>query len=78
MYAIRSYYDFTIPYNITGMGLVANKEKLPGKARLEDFNDPSVTIAVRSGTSAAKAAEKMLPRAKLLLFAEEPQAVQEA
>jgi len=69
--------NFTIPYNHTGMGLVANLKTLPGKTALADFNDPSVSVAVRSGTTAAKAAEKMLPKARLLLFSEEPQAVQE-
>lgn len=69
--------NFTVPYNYTGMSIVANRAKLPGKASLADFNDPSVTIAARSGTTAAKVAEKLLPKAKLLLFSEEPQAVQE-
>ncbi|EPR44793.1 ABC-type transporter, periplasmic subunit family 3 [Desulfovibrio sp. X2] len=69
--------NFTIPYNYTGMSIVANKEKLPGKSKLTDFDSPDVTIAARAGTTAAKAVEKILPRAKLLLFAEEPQAVQE-
>lgn len=69
--------NFTIPYDVSGMSIVANTERLPGKTRIEDFDDPSVTVAARAGTTAAKAAEKFLPKAKLLLFNDEPQAVQE-
>jgi polar amino acid transport system substrate-binding protein len=69
--------NFTIPYNWTGMSIVANRSRATGKNSLEAFNDPDVVISARLGTTAAKAAKKHMPKATLRLFEEETQAIQE-
>ncbi|MBU1003597.1 MAG: transporter substrate-binding domain-containing protein [Proteobacteria bacterium] len=68
---------FSLPYYYSGQSLVANKKLAEGFKSLEDFNKPEVTIAVRTGTTAQKAAERFLPKAQLKLFDKEPQAVQD-
>jgi polar amino acid transport system substrate-binding protein len=69
--------NFSIPYDYTGMSILAHKELAAGFDSLEDFNRPDVSIAARIGTTAAEAAKKYMPRAKLRLFDDESQAVQE-
>jgi polar amino acid transport system substrate-binding protein len=69
--------NFSIPYDYTGMSLLAHKELAAGFDSLEDFNRPDVSIAARIGTTAAEAVKKFMPRAKLRLFDDESQAVQE-
>lgn len=69
--------NFTIPYDYSGMSMVAHKRKAKGFSTLEDFNKSNVTLAARIGTSAVSAAKKHLPKAKLRLFDDESQAVQE-
>jgi polar amino acid transport system substrate-binding protein len=69
--------NFTQPYEYSGMSIVAHKKVAAGFDSLEDFNKPEVQIAVKLGTTAAGAAKKFLPKAKLRLFDTEPQAYQE-
>lgn len=69
--------NFSQPYDYSGMGIVAHKKVAAGFASLEDFNKPEVQIAVKLGTTAASAAKKFLPKAKLRMFDTEPQAYQE-
>jgi polar amino acid transport system substrate-binding protein len=69
--------NFSIPYDYTGMSVVASKKLAKGFKSLSDFNKPGVTIAARIGTTAAAAAKKYIPKAKLKLFDDESQAVQE-
>jgi polar amino acid transport system substrate-binding protein len=69
--------NFSIPYNYSGMSLLAHKERAAGFNTLEAFNRPDVVIAARIGTTAAAATKKHLPRAQLRLFDDEAQAVQE-
>ncbi|HOA44796.1 MAG TPA: transporter substrate-binding domain-containing protein [Deltaproteobacteria bacterium] len=69
--------NFSMPYDYTGMSLVASKKLARGYKSLNDFNKPVVTIAARTGTTAAAAAKKHMPRARLRLFDDESQAVQE-
>lgn len=69
--------NFSIPYNYSGMSLLAHRERAAGFDTLEAFNRPDVAIAARIGTTAAAAAKKHMPRAKLRLFDDEAQAVQE-
>ncbi|MCX5839662.1 MAG: transporter substrate-binding domain-containing protein [Deltaproteobacteria bacterium] len=69
--------NFSIPYDHTGMSLVAHKKLAAGFKRLDDFNSPNVVIAVRTGTTAAAAARQWIPKAKLRLFDDESQAIQE-
>jgi polar amino acid transport system substrate-binding protein len=69
--------NFTQPYDYSGMGIVAHKKVAAGFTSLADFNKPEVEIAVKLGTTAAAAAKKFLPKAKLRMFDTEPQAYQE-
>lgn len=69
--------NFSIPYDYTGMSMVASRRVAKGYKSLDDFNKPVVTIAARTGTTAAAAAKKYMPRARLRLFDDESQAVQE-
>lgn len=69
--------NFSIPYDHTGMSLVAHKKAAAGFKTLDDFNRPGVSIAARTGTTAAAAAKQWMPKATLRLFDDESQAVQE-
>jgi polar amino acid transport system substrate-binding protein len=69
--------NFSIPYDNTGMSIVASKKLAKGFKSLSDFNKPGVTIAARIGTTAAAAAKKYIPKANLKLFDDESKAVQE-
>lgn len=69
--------NFTIPYEYSGMSIVASKKMASGMTKLSDFNKPEVTISVRQGTTAHLAAKNFLPNATLKVFAEEPQTIQE-
>jgi len=68
--------NFTRPYYYSSQGLLANRTLSRGM-KLADFNDPSVSLAARLGSTAALAAKKRFPRARLRLFDDEPAAVQE-
>jgi polar amino acid transport system substrate-binding protein len=69
--------NFSIPYDYSGMAIVAHKEKAAGFASLEDFNKSDVEIACKLGTTAVTAVKKYIPKAKLRLFDDEAQAYQE-
>lgn len=69
--------NFSIPYDYTGMSLVASKSLAPGLSSLEEFNKPDFVITARLGTTAAEAAKKFMPEAEHRLFDSEPLAVQE-
>lgn len=69
--------NFTIPYDYSGMSMVAHKVKARGFSSLNDFNKKSVTLAARMGTTAEQAAKKYMPQAKLKLFENESQALAE-
>jgi polar amino acid transport system substrate-binding protein len=69
--------NFTIPYEYSGMSLVAHKVKAKGFSKLSDFNNKDIYIAVRMGTTAEQAARKHIPKATLKLFENESQALQE-
>ncbi len=69
--------NFTIPYDYSGMSMVASKKKATGFSSLEDFNKPEVELAIKMGTTAVMAAKKYIPKAKLRLFEDEAQAYQE-
>lgn len=68
--------NFTRPYYYSSQGLLANIKMTRGFT-LKDFNRPGVTLAARLGSTAALAAKKNFPLAKLRLFDDEPSAVQE-
>ena len=70
--------NFTIPYDYTGMSMVASQTLAKGFDTLEDFNKSDVIIAARLGSTAVTAAKKYLPKAQLRMFDDEAQAYQEA
>ncbi|MFC1504945.1 transporter substrate-binding domain-containing protein [Thermodesulfobacteriota bacterium] len=69
--------NFSMPYDFTGMSMVAHKEVAAGFNDLEAFNRPEVVIAARLGSTAVTAAKQYLPQAQLRLFDDETQAYQE-
>lgn len=69
--------NFTVPYDQSGMSMVAHKQLAAGFKSLEDFNRPDVIIAVRLGSTAESAAKKFMPQAQLRQFDDEAQAYQE-
>ncbi|MDZ7579678.1 MAG: transporter substrate-binding domain-containing protein [Deltaproteobacteria bacterium] len=69
--------NFTIPYDYSGMSMVAHRKKAAGWSSTEDFNKPEVELAIKIGTTAVAAAKKFMPQAKLRLFEDEAQAYQE-
>ena len=69
--------NFSIPYEYSGMSIVASKKLAGDRTMLREFNTPDTTIAVRLGTTAAEAAKNFLPNAKKLYFDEESQTIQE-
>jgi len=69
--------NFSIPYDYSGMSMVAHKKNAAGFNSLEDFNRPDVTLSVRLGATPVQAAKKFMPKAKLRQFDDESQALQE-
>lgn len=69
--------NFTLPYDHSGMSIVAHKEKAAGFSNLEAFNKPDVEVAAKLGTTAAAAAKKHLPNATIRLYDDEAQTYQE-
>ncbi|MDD3310887.1 transporter substrate-binding domain-containing protein [Pseudodesulfovibrio sp.] len=69
--------NFSIPYEFSGMSIVADNTIAGGRTRLSDFDNPDTTIAVRLGTTAAEATKNFLPNAKKLFFDDESQTIQE-
>ena len=69
--------NFTIPYDYSGMSLVAHKEKATGFDTLEKFNHPDVVLVARLGATSVEAVQKYMPRAELRKFDDEAQAIQE-
>ncbi len=60
--------NFTSPYNLTGVYLVANTAETTDLETLEDFNSSDVTIGTRSGASSIPAIENVFPSAMIELF----------
>lgn len=69
--------NFSIPYDYTGMSMVAHSQKAPGLNKVADFNKPGIVIAARLGSTAVTATRKYIPKAELRLFDDESQAYQE-
>ena len=69
--------NFSIPYDMTGMSLVAHRELAAGFSSLEDFNRPEVVLSLRLAATPVAAAKKFMPKAELRQFDDESQAIQE-
>ena len=69
--------NFSIPYDHTGMSMVAHRELAAGRHSLEAYDRPEVIVAARLGSTAAAAARRFMPKAQIRLFDDEPQAYQE-
>lgn len=69
--------NFTIPYNYSGMSIVAHRKRAAGFSALDDFNRSDVIIAVRLGATPENAAAKYMPRARLHRFDSETKVFQE-
>ena len=69
--------NFTVPYDYSGMSMVAHKKRASGFNSFEDFNKKGVIVAARLGTTASEAAKKLIPNAELKQFDDESQAIQE-
>jgi polar amino acid transport system substrate-binding protein len=69
--------NFSIPYDHTGMSMVAHRKKAAGFSSLEAFNRPEIILAARLGSTAASAAQQFMPKAQLRLFDDEAHAYQE-
>ncbi|MFO7736894.1 MAG: transporter substrate-binding domain-containing protein [Desulfatiglandaceae bacterium] len=69
--------NFTIPYDLTGMSIVAHKELAAGFKTLEDFNRPEVVLSLRLAATPVAAAKRFMPNAQLRKFDDESQAYQE-
>jgi polar amino acid transport system substrate-binding protein len=69
--------NFSVPYDHSGMSIVANKDLAAGFTSLDDFNSPNVVLSVRLGATPVDAAKKYMPKAQLRMFDDESQAVQE-
>ncbi len=69
--------NFSIPYDYATIEAFANKEKTKDLKFPEDYNRPEVVIAVRSGSTPAFVAKKILPNATIRPFDDEAPAVQD-
>ena len=69
--------NFTIPYDTTGMSIVAHRRLAAGFKSLEDFNRKEVSLAARLGSTAVTAAQEFMPKAELRKFDDESKAYQE-
>ncbi|MBW2208762.1 MAG: transporter substrate-binding domain-containing protein [Deltaproteobacteria bacterium] len=69
--------NFSIPYDYTGMSLVAHRKLAAGFHDLGDFNRKDVVISARLGSTAVAAIKRYMPMAQLRMFDHESQAYQE-
>jgi polar amino acid transport system substrate-binding protein len=69
--------NFSIPYDYSGQTICAHKKLAAGFKGPEDFNRPDVTVGARLGSTSVPAMKRMMPKAKLRLFSEEPQLYQD-
>lgn len=69
--------NFSHAYQLTGIGIVASKQRAAGMTELSQYNRPDVTMVARRGTPAVNVVTRLLPRATLRQFDEEAPALQE-
>jgi len=68
---------FSAPYSHSGVQLAANKELASGFSEFSDFNSRRVKIAARRGAFTVQVARETFPKAKILQFDDDAQALQE-
>lgn len=68
---------FTLPYSHSGVQVTVNKNKKPDVSTFDDLNSRRVKIAVRRGAYTVQVARDLFPKARLLQFDDELQAIQE-
>jgi len=70
--------SFSVPYsNPLHQGFAANKKLIAGLNSMEDYNNSSITIVSRRGSTAEDAAKQYLPKATHRLFDDDAMALQE-
>jgi len=69
--------NFTIPYDYASISVMASKSAAAGLKSLDDFDNPEVVVVARTGSTAALAAKKRFPKARLRYFDDEGPAIQE-
>ena len=69
--------NFTVPYDTAYIDATLNKAKAGDIKSLEELNNPESVIAVRTGPTAAQAAQTLLPKATIRMFNDEAPAVEE-
>lgn len=67
--------DFTAPYIIIGQSIIVQPKLAETVKSYEELNDPRFTIATKLGTTGDLAAQEYLPKAKLLKFETEAEAI---
>ncbi len=70
--------NFSIPYDHVVIEIIGRKDKLQETDDLQAYNSSETIVSVRTGTTAAAAAKKVLPKATIRYFDDEATAVQEA
>ena len=68
--------NFSRPYATGGIGIATNLATTANIERLEQLNSPEYTVAVMRDSVAAELAGRILPQAKLVVFATENEAAQ--
>lgn len=69
--------NFSAPTTSDGMHLVAHKTTAAGLGKLDDFNKAGVTLALRRGTVAMTATQRLMPKATIRQFDDDAQALLE-
>jgi len=69
--------NFTIPYEYYGTVIVANKKVAGGKSALEDFNETGILFGGRRGGANLERNKVLFPKAKWILFDDDPTLIQE-
>jgi len=69
--------NFTIPYDYSGQTICAHRKLAAGFERPEDFNRPEVILGARLGSTSVPAIKRVMPKAEIRLFPDEPQLYQE-
>jgi len=69
--------NFTIPYDYSGQTICVHRKLAAGFERPEDFNRPEVILGARLGSTSVPAIKRVMPKAEIRLFPDEPQLYQE-